>query len=92
MEKTIQDLSKAIKLNPGHAAAYNNLGRAYGIKGEYEKAIQNYNVAIKIKADYANAYSNRGMAWLHLKEWKKARADLTCCKGQRLHRYYCFIS
>ncbi|MXY99958.1 hypothetical protein F4Y93_04650 [Candidatus Poribacteria bacterium] len=49
--------------------------------GEPGKAIQDYSFAIKLKSDYAEAYGVRGEAWLQLKEWEKAKADLTQAKN-----------
>ena len=39
---------------------------------------------IELKPDYADAYCNRGETWLHLKEWGKARADLTAARDMGL--------
>ena len=56
-------------------------GVAYRMKGELGKAIEDYSFAIKLKSDYAEAYGVRGEAWLQLKEWEKAKADLTQAKN-----------
>ena len=79
---TEQDLSKAIRLNPGHTGAYSNLGLAYHLKGKYDEVLQDYNRAIELDPDDAGIYCNRGEVWLHLKEWEKARADLTFAKNK----------
>lgn len=47
---------------------------------ESRKAIEHYNKAIELKPD-AMTYSNRGEALLHIKEWEKARKDLTTAKN-----------
>ena len=78
--RVIQDYDKAIALNPDYANAYNNRGVVYGAKGNYALAIQDYGKAIALKPDLAKAYNNRGMMWLLLKEWDKARSDLTTAK------------
>jgi len=38
--------------------AYNNLGRAYALLGEYDLAIQNYTEALRLKPDYPAARRN----------------------------------
>jgi len=38
--------------------AYNNLGRAYALLGEYDLAIQNYKEAVRLKPDYPAALKN----------------------------------
>ena len=48
-----------------------------GKKGDFDHAIEDYTKAIELKPDYAVAYNNRGEAWLHLREWEKAKSDLT---------------
>ena len=64
------------------AKAYNNRGFAYGAKGDHARAIQDYGKAIALNPDYAKAYNNRGEAWLVLKEWDKARSDLTTARNR----------
>ena len=43
--------------------------------------ITNYNEVIQRDPDYAEAYRSRGEAWQHLKEQKKADADLAVAKA-----------
>ena len=83
-DRAIQDFDKAIGLNPDLAKAYNNRGFAYGAKGDHARAIQDYGKAIALNPDYAKAYNNRGEAWLVLKEWDKARSDLTTARNRGL--------
>jgi len=53
-------IAKAIKLKPGSAAAYNNLGNGLHALKHYTEAIASYDKAIALKPDYAEAYSNHG--------------------------------
>ena len=76
----IEDFNKAIEFNPNYAEAYNNLGITYRKKGTIDRAIGNHNKAIECEPDFAEAYYNRGLAWLLLKEWERARLDLTTAK------------
>ncbi len=80
----IQDYTEAIALNPDDATAYYNRGIVYERKGDYGLAIQDYTEAIALNPDDATAYYNRGEAWLFLKEWDKARSDLTMAKNMGL--------
>ena len=80
--RAIQDYSKAIELKPDYAKAYNNRAIAYGEKGDYARAIQDFDKAIALKPDLANAYTNRSVTWLFLKEWDKARSDLTTARNR----------
>ena len=79
-DRAIQDYTKAIALKPDDAKAYNNRGVAYGAKGDHDHAIQDYDKAIDLAPDDALAYTNRGVTWLFLREWDRARSDLTAAK------------
>ena len=99
-ESAIVDFSKAIELKPDYAIAYNNRGRAYSEKGEVDsltirpdspsaklavlQAIKDYNPAIGLNPKLAPAYYNRGVAWLRLREWDRAKSDLTVARDMGL--------
>jgi tetratricopeptide (TPR) repeat protein len=53
---------EAIRLSPGYAQAYNNLGLALRLQGRTEEAIAPLREAIRLKPDYADAYYNLGVA------------------------------
>ena len=76
-DRAIQDYDRAIQLNPNDAIFYGNRGNAYSKKGDFDRAIQDYDRAIKLNPNDAISYTNRGEVWLHLKEWEKAKGDLT---------------
>ena len=78
LDQAIKDYTKVIELNPALAVAFNNRGVAHYRNGEYNRAIEDYKTAIKL--DYTNAYYNRAETWLHLREWEKAKTDLTTAK------------
>ena len=84
----IKDFDKAIQQNPFYAEAYNNRGVVYLKKGNYDRAVKDFNKVIQLSSNDVEAYSNRnrtyynrGLAWLHLREWEKARADLTTARN-----------
>ena len=91
-DRAIEDYGRAIELKPDAADAYNNRGVAYGKKGEFEglprlasavvRAIKDYNSAIGLNPEFAPAYYNRGEAWLRLREWEKAKSDLTVARDK----------
>src|SRR5215475_10165435 len=45
------------------AIAFNNRGRAYAGKGQYDRAIQDFDEAIRLKPNDAIAFYNRGRAY-----------------------------
>ena len=82
VDKAIADFTTAINLDPYHAGAYFNRGNAYLLIGDFETAIENYDTSIKLSPDDAQSYCHRGLSQLHLKEWDKAKADLTIAKDK----------
>ena len=80
IDAALQNFSKAIELNPQYAEAYGNRGIAYGLTGHVDAALQDYSKAIALKPDFAEVYINRSVMWLYLREWEKAKADLSDVK------------
>ena len=70
----------AIKIKPDYVA-YNARGAAYSKKGEFGLGIDDFSRALKLNPDDGNIYCHRGEAWLHLKEWEKAKSDLTVARN-----------
>ncbi|MEM8734155.1 MAG: tetratricopeptide repeat protein [Planctomycetota bacterium] len=58
--RAIQQLDRAIELNPAYANSYFNRGELYFEIGEYEQAIENYGKAIEITPDDPQYYNSRG--------------------------------
>ena len=83
-DHAIVDFTKVIDLKSNDADAYNNRGMAYGEKGDYDHAIEDYNRAIELKPDLVESYIGRGLARLCLREWERAKADLTIAKDKGL--------
>ena len=82
IDMAIDVYSRAIELNPNHAASYSNRGAAYQIKRDFDCAIEDYNKAIALDPDYAQAYSNRGNA--HFKKGGIDKAIADCNKAIEL--------
>jgi tetratricopeptide (TPR) repeat protein len=57
------------------AWAFNNRGRAYYIKHDYDLAIQEYTQAIRVKPDFADAFNNRGAAYHTKGDYDRAIQD-----------------
>ena len=82
LDIAIKDYSEAIGLNPKLFHPYYNRGNAYLQRGDFDSAIEDYSKAIELNPELGPAYCNRGEAWLCLKEWSKAKADLTAAKDK----------
>ena len=82
-DQAIQDCSKAIELKPEDAATYYLRGITYAARGDFDAAIEDYSKVIDLNPKNPEdgiVYANRGEAWLHLRDWEKAKADLTAAK------------
>jgi tetratricopeptide (TPR) repeat protein len=72
----ISNYSKAIKINPRFAKAYNNRGIAYIWKKQYDLAVADFNKAIELDPKNGKAYNNRAIVYSYQGENDKARQDL----------------
>src|SRR5216684_2421488 len=69
------DYDKTIALDPKHASAYENRGRAYKAKGDLDRAIADYDKAIALDPKDASAYNLRGLAYKSKGDLDRAIAD-----------------
>lgn len=74
-EKAAEMLSRAVKLNPSHAEAYNVLGVCLAFLGQYEEAMNNLNRAVELDNRFAHAYFNRAICWKLQKKYDEAIKD-----------------
>tara|TARA_E500000331_G_scaffold63635_1_gene58449 strand:- start:43 stop:423 length:381 start_codon:yes stop_codon:yes gene_type:complete len=58
VEGAITQFEEAIRVRPDFAAAYYNLGNAYGLKDDKTAAVEAYRAAIAHRGDYAEACNN----------------------------------
>jgi len=59
----------AMKINPGVALTFNNLGLVYEEANQLQKAIENYKKSHHLQENFANSY-NLGMAQLKIQDFK----------------------
>jgi len=76
-EDAITDYTKALKVNPRDAIAYNNRGLAWGKKGDYDNAIADFTKALEINPQYSDAYKNRGIAYYDKGDYDSAIGNYT---------------
>jgi tetratricopeptide (TPR) repeat protein len=72
----IEDLSRAIKIDPSFKQAYENRGVAKFFIQDYNGAIQDYTKAIEIDPDEYSTFGRRGWAKFYLEDYKGAIEDL----------------
>ncbi|MBF0337407.1 MAG: tetratricopeptide repeat protein [Nitrospirae bacterium] len=61
LEKAADQYATAIRLNPGYAEAYNNLGVVLGKQGRIGDACDAIKKAVDLRPDYADAHNNLGI-------------------------------
>jgi len=76
-DKAIDELSKAIELNPRNVEAYYGRGRNYSAKGDYNKAAADFTQAIKLDPKKAESYNSRGVALYKKGDYAKSISDHT---------------
>ena len=80
IDRSIAACSRAInnqKASPPatYAVAYNNRGKAYNHKGDYDRAIADFDEAIRLDPKYVFAYNNRGNAYRYRDDYDGAIVD-----------------
>jgi tetratricopeptide (TPR) repeat protein len=70
LDKAIEHLQIALKLDPDYARAHNNIGIAYKSRGMIDLAIKHFQRSIKLKPDAMGTYINLGNAY-----YSKGRPD-----------------
>ncbi len=82
-ELAMQDLTKAIELDPEYAEAYFERSKTYPFEDEadksaaWDKSLEDCDKAIEIDPRYAAAHYLRGVAYMGKKEYDKAVSELT---------------
>lgn len=76
LPQAIQELEKAIQLDPTRAIAYNNLGTIYKLTGDREKAVMAAKQAVRLKPDDAEFRNNLGVILLTLGKRDEAISEM----------------
>lgn len=73
--RAIQQLDRAIELNPSYANSYFNRGELYFETGDYEQAIDDYSKAIEITPDDPQYYNSRAHSRFMIEDHLAALED-----------------
>ena len=74
-EAELDAYTRAIRLNPNYAAAYNNRGLVKHALRQHEAALADYDAALRLNPNSVEAYNNRGLAKHALRQHEAALAD-----------------
>jgi len=76
LNRSIQLLNKAILIYPKYLDAYNNLGLAYKLNGDYGNSVKAFQQLIKLDPNYSKAYFNMANSYYENKQFEKAILSL----------------
>src|SRR5262249_21285136 len=79
IERALNDLNRALTLNPKLAEAWNHRGIVWFAKQDFTRAAADYDQALKFNPRLADAYVNRGLARLMQGRLSEAEADFARC-------------
>ncbi|MHC4777539.1 MAG: tetratricopeptide repeat protein [Planctomycetota bacterium] len=84
-ERSISDLTEAIRMTPDFSGAYTNRGMTYKMMGDLSRALADLNKAVRLDPKDAVAFYNRGLLFRDRGDWGKAIADFTTALTLKPH-------
>ncbi len=78
--EAIEDLTKAIEIDPDNYRVYDLRGSAYKSLKQFDRALSDYNRALEINPQFDNAYRNRAHVFRHINLLHSATADFNTAK------------
>jgi superkiller protein 3 len=75
-DRAVQLFKDLLKTDPNYAAAYNNIGYAYGYRGDYDKAVENFQKYQFMAPDQANPFDSLGEIQAYSGHYDEAIASL----------------
>jgi tetratricopeptide (TPR) repeat protein len=74
-EKSLEEYSEVVRINPEHISAYFNRGLVHYEEQRYDRAIEDFDRVLGLRPDYAGAFINRGNAYYRQGVYGKAAED-----------------
>jgi tetratricopeptide (TPR) repeat protein len=75
-EEALDDLNRALELEPNNVHALWNRGEIYRLLGRYDEALDDLNRALKLEPNNVHALDNRGVTYRMLGRYDEALDDL----------------
>lgn len=76
LDRALQDLDKAIKLDSEDVDAYVIRGTVHRLRGDFSKAVKDLSKAVNLDPDNTEALTNRAAVFFDIGDHEKALADL----------------
>jgi protein O-mannosyl-transferase len=77
LKLALNDLNKAIELNPNNGEFLINRGAMYAKLGDFDKSLESLNEGLKLKPDQISGYLNRSLIYNAKNDFQNALNDLT---------------
>ena len=90
-DKSIDALTKLIKIKPNEAESYSYRGCVYYNQKKYDAAIKDFSRAVKLNPNLYKSYSNRGIAYYELKNYDAAIKDFSKAIELTPNTYYYLV-
>ncbi len=87
-EQALEDINRAIEIEPNVAYFYYNRAVIKCLKGDMTGAIDDYSNALELYPNFAEALYNRGMIQLYIKETQKGFLDISRASDLNLKDAY----
>ncbi|MBW2963560.1 protein kinase, partial [Candidatus Woesearchaeota archaeon] len=78
-DEALQNLNKALEIEPDYALAHYNKARVFAQMGKDEEALLCFQEAIKLKENYSRFYNERATIWFKLERWEEFLTDVKKC-------------
>ena len=92
IKKTLNHFSKAIKMQPDYADAFNARGGVHIFMEKYDDAIKDFNETLSLDPDYFVAYLNRGTLYSTIGKNKEAIEDFSNAIRRRPDLSYAYFA
>src|SRR4029077_9673368 len=74
VQEAIEHYEHALRVQPDHVKAHDNLGVALAMSRRFDEAVEQYQAALKVKPDDVDAYANMALSYAALKRPQEAIA------------------
>jgi tetratricopeptide (TPR) repeat protein len=87
LDKAAQTYQEEIENYSRYSPAYNNLGNAYAVQGQYERATESYRQSLRLAPDSVSPYAGLANCLLSLQRFDEARQIIHEAQARRLDNY-----
>jgi tetratricopeptide (TPR) repeat protein len=79
-ERALEDLNRALELDPKIPEVWDNRARVWFCRGEFTRALADFDQGLRLDPRFAAALAGRGVTYLRLGRPAEAERDFTRCR------------